>query len=143
MLLRSEPIVFLWHTYKRIHGFCLWQSAIRTPLQTNKQTTKQFWKSPCDIGSFVLVKWLHIKLLSVLRKTVPEVSLLFPLFLQSSFMFFFKLLLLMFIFISHLVFYGLFLSTCWCCVFSFVRLFFSRISSFFSPHSASQLIFFQ
>ena len=64
---------------------------------------------------------------------MPEVSLLFPLFLQSSFMFFFKLLLLMFIFISHLVFYGLFLSTCWCCAFSFVRLFFSRISSFFFP----------
>ena len=71
---------------------------------------------------------------------MPEVSLLFPLFLQSSSMFFFKLLLLMFIFTSHLVFYGLFLSTCWCCVFSFVRLFFLVSLPFFFPHSASQLI---
>ena len=58
--------------------------------------------------------------------------LLFPLLLQSSFPFFFKLLLLMFIFILHLVFYGLFLSTCWCCVFSFVRLFFFVSLPFFS-----------
>ena len=80
--------------------------------------------------------------MSVLRKTVPEVSLLFPLFLQSSFMLFFKLLLLMFIFISHLVFYGLFLSTCWCCVFSFVRLFFLVSLPFFPLILLHSLSFF-
>ena len=112
--MKSRSVVFFWHTYKRIHGICLWQSVIRTTLQTNNKTiaevTRWYWlfRSRLKLrrNSFILkILFNHCKgIFFFFELWTIKFMFFFRCSCNPLSCFFFKFLLLMFIFILHLVF---------------------------------------